>query len=252
MPPLQQNRGETPVYLNVYDLQEGINDRTHWLGVGAYHSGVEVNGAEWSFGHTPEDRTGVFRIEPRTADGCRFRMAIFMGTTRLSGREVESAISRLSDEYWGPTYHILTRNCNSFSDELCRALVGIGVPKWLNRLAYFGSLVRCVLPDELGGTPPTPAAGLSGNEEQSVPLVTGFGGEGVALGSATAAPTMERPRIESSANDGIASRENNDPVSRGQGRGGNPAADRAERERIAKAAEQRLNAASAAAAAGDA
>ena len=36
------------VYLNVYDLHQA-NDYLHPLGVGAYHSGVEIGGKEWTF-----------------------------------------------------------------------------------------------------------------------------------------------------------------------------------------------------------
>jgi hypothetical protein len=171
-------RQETPVYLNVYDLQEGINDRTHWAGVGAYHSGVEVLGEEWSFGHTPEDRSGVFSISPRSAEGCKFRQAILMGTTTAPHREIRAVLDRLTEKFWGPTYHIVARNCNHFSDEFCRELLGVPVPRWVNRLAFLGSLVQCILPEDLGGA--APPAAIS-DAEQSVPLVRAFDGPGQML-----------------------------------------------------------------------
>ena len=39
---MQQTKRTYAVVLNVYDLA-GANDYTHGLGVGFYHSGVEVN-----------------------------------------------------------------------------------------------------------------------------------------------------------------------------------------------------------------
>jgi PPPDE putative peptidase domain len=39
----------TPVNVNVYDLGE-MNGYISWLGVGVYHSGVEVHGKEYAFG----------------------------------------------------------------------------------------------------------------------------------------------------------------------------------------------------------
>ena len=55
-----------PVTLHVYDLGRGQLKAigTHWAG--AFHSAVEVNGSEWSFGAT-DDGSGVFSNAPR---GC--------------------------------------------------------------------------------------------------------------------------------------------------------------------------------------
>ena len=50
------------VNLHVYDLGAG-----QLAGVGAFHSAVEINGNEWSYGGTQGDGTGVFPSEPR---GC--------------------------------------------------------------------------------------------------------------------------------------------------------------------------------------
>ena len=55
-----------PVTLHVYDLGRGQLKAigTHWAG--AFHSAVEVNDREWSFGATDKG-SGVFSNAPR---GC--------------------------------------------------------------------------------------------------------------------------------------------------------------------------------------
>lgn len=51
----------------------------------------------------------------------------------------------------GTNYHLLYRNCNSFSNELCKLLCGMTIPPWVNRVASifskFPYLIR-LLPEE--------------------------------------------------------------------------------------------------------
>lgn len=37
-------------------------------------------------------------------------------------RQIEAALDKLRDEYRGESYHIVKKNCNHFSDALCRAV----------------------------------------------------------------------------------------------------------------------------------
>ena len=87
-------RVASAVIVNVYDLSkqhaEGFNDYTHEFGLGLYHSGVEVNGVEYSFG----SGAGIFTCTPQIAPPAVFRCSVKVGETRLGYRE----ISRLVDE----------------------------------------------------------------------------------------------------------------------------------------------------------
>lgn len=62
------------VYLNVYELMsfDKYNGYLIPVGLGAYHSGVEVYGEEFSFGFHEADYSGVFTVDPRSAPDCRF------------------------------------------------------------------------------------------------------------------------------------------------------------------------------------
>jgi len=48
--------------------------------------------------------------------------------------------------FLGPSYNLLTRNCNHFSSHLCAALTGQSAPAYLNRAASIGVALPCVVP----------------------------------------------------------------------------------------------------------
>nr|GEY57387.1 hypothetical protein [Tanacetum cinerariifolium] len=74
--------GDSPVYLNVYDLTP-VNGYAYWAGLGIFHSGVEVHGIEYAYGAHDYPSSGVFEVEPRQCPGFSFRRFILIGTTRL-------------------------------------------------------------------------------------------------------------------------------------------------------------------------
>ncbi|URE36408.1 ethylene-responsive element-binding protein [Musa troglodytarum] len=140
--------GNAPVYLNVYDLTP-INGYMYWAGLGIFHTGVEVHGVEYAFGAHDYPTSGVFEVEPHQCPGFRFRKSIFMGTTCLDPFQVREFMEIQSVNYNGDTYHLITKNCNHFCQDICFKLTGNSIPKWVNRLARIGSLCNCLLPEAL-------------------------------------------------------------------------------------------------------
>ncbi|KAL7245041.1 hypothetical protein ACSBR2_000392 [Camellia fascicularis] len=140
--------GNTPVYLNVYDLTP-MNGYVYWAGFGIFHSGVEVHGVEYAFGAHDYPSSGVFEVEPRQCPGFKFRKSILIGTTCLDAIQVREFMERHSANYNGDTYHLIVKNCNHFCKDICYQLTGKPIPKWVNRLAKTGSIFNCVLPESL-------------------------------------------------------------------------------------------------------
>ncbi|EXB50400.1 hypothetical protein L484_013492 [Morus notabilis] len=146
-----EETGSVPVYLNVYDLTP-INGYAYWLGLGVYHSGVQVHGIEYAFGAHEHSTTGIFEGEPKQCDGFTFRKTILIGKTDMGPAQVRAAMEELAEDYKGNAYNLITKNCNHFCNEACIRLTGNPIPSWVNRLARLGFMCNCVLPVTLNST----------------------------------------------------------------------------------------------------
>ncbi|XP_044471041.1 deSI-like protein At4g17486 [Mangifera indica] len=151
MAPRKKKTGSVPVYLNVYDLTP-INGYAYWFGLGIYHSGVQVHGVEYGFGAHDHSTTGIFEVEPKRCPGFTFRKSILIGRTDLGPKEVRTFMEKLAEDYSGNTYHLITKNCNHFCNDVCLKLTKKPIPPWVNRLARLGFFCNCVLPAGLNET----------------------------------------------------------------------------------------------------
>ena len=180
---MQQTKRTYAVVLNVYDLA-GANDYTHGLGVGFYHSGVEVNGREWTFGSGNGTGTGVMEHRPRET-GLQVRLVVPLGETELSAGDIERTAWDLGRDFFQANrYNLLMCNCNHFADAYAVALGVNRLPGWVNRAALLGSWVACLLPKSLltnssvGGDPSAAPA-----HRPTAPAVQTFSGKGQRLGN---------------------------------------------------------------------
>lgn len=134
------------MYLNIYDLSDQ-NSWTYWCGVGIFHSGLEVYGVEYAYGGHEYDVSGVFATNPKDAPGpVLFRESVLVGHTQMSPQRVQQAVQEMGEQYKGNAYHLLQRNCNHFSSDLCVKLTGQPAPLWINRLAGMAVMLHCLIP----------------------------------------------------------------------------------------------------------
>jgi hypothetical protein len=141
----------SPVFLNVYDVT-AANGYARWLGLGVYHSGVQVHGVEYAYGAHEGAGSGIFEVSPRRCPGYAFREAVLVGSTELTRAEVRALMAELARDFPGDAYNLVSRNCNHFCDAACRRLVAgrARIPRWVNRLAKIGVAFTCVIPSSGG------------------------------------------------------------------------------------------------------
>jgi len=144
----------TKVTVHVYDMY-WTNEWTSNLGIGVYHTGVEVHGSEWAYGGHPFPFSGVFEITPKDTEelgqNFKYKESIELGCTDFTRPEIESIVEQLGDQYRGDQYHLLKKNCNHFTTAFIEILTGKQLPKWVNRLASIGDtlpFVERALPKE--------------------------------------------------------------------------------------------------------
>lgn len=150
------------VFLNVYDLFPA-NSVLRFAGLGAYHTGLEVYGKEWSYGmllpcgkssidlKVFPDLSGIYATRPRHArDGngnvLPLRSAVFLGHTSLPERSVSFVLEAMQRDFLAKDYSAVHKNCTTFCDELSVQLTGRHVPTWTNRLALLGGCLPCLFP----------------------------------------------------------------------------------------------------------
>nr|CAD7459061.1 unnamed protein product [Timema tahoe] len=109
--------------------QYWINEYTTTLGLGVFHSGVEIYG------------TGEATLD------CN-RQSVHVGHTDFTEDDVKRIVAELGKDFRGDRYHLMNKNCNHFSGSFTQILCGQEIPSWVNRLAYFSSCVpflqRCL------------------------------------------------------------------------------------------------------------
>ena len=100
-----------PVLLNVYDLF-WTNDYSARLGLGIYHSGVQVYGREWSFGYHDMPVTGIYHHSPRDAGELgrkfQFNRALVLGMTDFREKDIGDVIELFGRDYAGQDYHLVS------------------------------------------------------------------------------------------------------------------------------------------------
>lgn len=139
--------GNVHALLNVYAPVEG-DGGSSTVGLGVYHSGLEIYGTEYTFAGNESRNTGVVNHRPKAdPPGWKYKQTVDLGPTEYSRSDIKDMVNHLKQEFPGNTYHITNRNCNHFTEAFCE-LLDVPFPTWVNRAAKMGNVVRNVIGKE--------------------------------------------------------------------------------------------------------
>ena len=99
------------------------------------HTGIELNGVEYTFAGSPEaSGTGVMSQVPRAtpADAqWKYKQTIELGVISVTNSDFDRVLRELQDAFPANTYDLLHRNCNSFTTAVAKRLgVEKNYPSW--------------------------------------------------------------------------------------------------------------------------
>jgi len=138
----------TPVWLNIYHLSF-LNYILQFIGLGIYHTGIEINSLEYSFGATEEDVAGFFiNNKGETSKILKLKERIYMGNTIYSKNNIERLLA-LESPYWmGRTYDPFLKNCNNFTKHFLKLILfnNIDYPVYINRICKFAHVFSSFYP----------------------------------------------------------------------------------------------------------
>jgi|LauGreDrversion4_2_1035121.scaffolds.fasta_scaffold233807_1 hypothetical protein len=132
-----------PIYLNVYSISP-VNYFFQTLGLGIFHTGVEVQEKEYSFGSTDRDYSGVIAIRPGSL-GFALKEKIYLGNTLLTPDEIRYLAYLISFIWRGLSYDPFSKNCNFFTKFFAECLLksSVSFPNYINRFTKFRTLFQC-------------------------------------------------------------------------------------------------------------
>ena len=136
-----------PVYLCVYHLF-WINYILQIFGLGLFHTTIEINEKEYSFGSTKEDIPGIFLNKAGELKHLTLKEKIYLGNTLYKEERIYKLLYLQSPYWMGRTYDPFVKNCNHFTNFFSRILLNgkVYYPSYINKLSKYGMLFASFYP----------------------------------------------------------------------------------------------------------
>ena len=138
----------TPVWLNVYHLT-CLNYFLQLIGIGIYHTTIEIESYEYTFGSSKEDIAGFYINKVgQLSKLLKLKEKIYMGNTIYSEHNIERILA-LESPYWmGRTYDPFLKNCNHFTKFFFKLILfnNIKYPVYINRICKYAHVFSSFYP----------------------------------------------------------------------------------------------------------
>lgn len=170
---IPSSSGGEPVYLYVYDLSQGMARSLSPMFLGRtidaiYHTGLVVFGYEYYYGG------GIQAGRPGQTAAGQPMQKIALGSTALSQEAFHEFLRAESHRFTPETYDLFTHNCNNFSSDCAKYLLGgRDIP------AHITGLPAEVLNTPIGQMMAPMITGMQGRMRDSFASQAGGGGIGL-------------------------------------------------------------------------
>ena len=138
----------SPVWLNVYHLT-CLNYFLQIIGIGIYHTAIEVESQEYTFSASKEDIAGFYINKVgEISKLLKLKEKIYMGNTIYSKSNIERILA-LESPYWmGRTYDPFLKNCNHFTKYFLKLILfsNIKYPAYINRICKYAQVFSSFYP----------------------------------------------------------------------------------------------------------
>ena len=138
----------TPVWLNVYHLT-CLNYLLQIIGVGIYHTALEIGSREYSFGATKDDTPGFYINKTgKISQLLKLKEKIYMGNTIYKENNIEKLLALESPFWMGRTYDPFLKNCNHFTKSFLKVILfkNINYPEYINRICKYAQVFSSFYP----------------------------------------------------------------------------------------------------------
>ena len=146
----------TRIRVNVFDLAPDLNKILRCAKIGVYHTSIVIDeSSEYYYGYAMLGVTGIDSPEvidelPSIMRGAKYT-TVDVGTSNLDPMECQKVVNdfKLSERYMSEQYNLLLHNCNTFTYEMCLALLGEKqtrkkYPHWVRRGQNIGRMVFAI------------------------------------------------------------------------------------------------------------
>lgn len=118
------------VELYVYDLSHGMvrNLSRALIGKqldGLWHTGIVVHQREIFYGG------GIQTCAPGTSMAGKPSQVIHLGNTDIDRNTLDQFLAEISPNFTPEKYDLFHYNCNNFTDEVAKFILGTGIPEWI-------------------------------------------------------------------------------------------------------------------------
>ena len=144
--PLEHPDAPKPlVQLTLYDLCTCCNGAAHAAGIGVYHSGIVIEGLEYTYDNVLEGGptcSGVVAHAPYYEDEEQqqrmpLRAILSLGHSRISASASHSLLRSLGALWLAVSYDLVEQNCHHWCVEASSALGVQPLPRWVTRASEF-------------------------------------------------------------------------------------------------------------------